>query len=323
MSAKVGDCARCESALERGDLRCAVCALPAPAPAADAPVATLDVLRCTGCAAALAYDPEVQNARCAFCGAVLELETLADPVEQVEEYLPFRVTREEARQALTRWQSGLGWFRPGDLTSASRVTGLQPLWWVCWVFGARARVSWTADSDAGSRRAEWAPHAGTADVSVENVFVSASRGLTRKEADALAPSCDLRSRRVSPAGPDGAADAHAVIERFDVQRSMARGLVLDAVRGTLEASVARDQVPGTRHRNVHVEPLLEDLETLRLAAPAYVLAYRYRDALYRVVISGQDAACVIGKAPYSGTRIAAAAGAVLLVLLLVLLAVFA
>jgi hypothetical protein len=34
-----------------------------------------------------------------------------------------------------------------------------------------------------------------------------------------------------------------------------------------------------------------------------VLAYRYDEELYRVVISGQDAECLVGKAPWSTGRI--------------------
>ncbi len=47
------------------------------------------------------------------------------------------------------------------------------------------------------------------------------------------------------------------------------------------------------------------LVTRRFALPSYVLAYRYRGSLYRVVISGQDARCLLGSAPYSTARILA------------------
>jgi hypothetical protein len=58
--------------------------------------------------------------------------------------------------------------------------------------------------------------------------------------------------------------------------------------------------------------LLQRLETRRLSFPAWVLAYRYRERLYRVVISGQDAAVIQGQTPISYGRIA---GVVLLGLL--------
>lgn len=50
------ECTRCETPIETGDLRCAVCALVLAAPAAGAADATrASVLRCTDCAAAIAF----------------------------------------------------------------------------------------------------------------------------------------------------------------------------------------------------------------------------------------------------------------------------
>ena len=46
-----------------------------------------------------------------------------------------------------------------------------------------------------------------------------------------------------------------------------------------------------------------------LAFPAWVLAYRYKDRLYRTVLSGQDPSCLKGEAPYSAFRIAAVVAA--------------
>ncbi|MFP6766345.1 MAG: hypothetical protein VB858_22130, partial [Planctomycetaceae bacterium] len=58
-----------------------------------------------------------------------------------------------------------------------------------------------------------------------------------------------------------------------------------------------------RYRNVHVSVLLRALVTRRLSFPAWVLAYRYRDRLYRVVVCGQDGSRVAGNAPLSMTKV--------------------
>ena len=49
--------------------------------------------------------------------------------------------------------------------------------------------------------------------------------------------------------------------------------------------------------------LLRKLATRRLSFPAYVMAYRYKDNLYRAVVCGQDVSCVHGSAPYSLAKI--------------------
>ena len=143
MTSVLAPCARCESPLEQGDLRCAICGQAAPA-AAESGRAELkvQVLRCDGCGAAVSYDPAVQAPRCAFCDSVMHVESVEDPMEQTELYLPFTVATEAARKALRAWLGSLGFFRPPDLRDEARVESLRPLFWVGWVFDAEALISW-------------------------------------------------------------------------------------------------------------------------------------------------------------------------------------
>ncbi len=287
-------CGRCRTPLEREDLRCTICGLAAPQHRQTAAIAKATIVRCDGCGAALSYNVEVQAPRCAYCGSVAHLETPEDPLEQARAFLPFEVQPHQAQQALKAFLSRKAFFRPSDLGSASTVASLQALWWPAWVFNARALVSWTADSDAGAGRSAWAPHSGQTPLVFRNIVVSASRGLTDAECATLSAAYDLGKARESAAGPDG-----AIVERFDVTRSGARRRIIEAVEAVARQSVSSVEVPGKRRRNLKVAVLLSGLETERYALPAYVLAYRYGKNLYRVVVHGQDASCLIGKAPYS------------------------
>ena len=311
-------CKRCGAPLEAGDLRCAICAEVAPQVSAgdDAGEFVAQVMRCEGCDAATRYSAQVQGLLCAFCGSVMNQEKVTDPIEQADGYLPFLVDGEGARAAFSGWLASLGWFRPADLRSSARLESLRPLWWVGWVFDAHALVSWTADSNAGARRADWAPHAGQTTLVFDDIAVSASRGLTDDEAYAMVETYDLTTAEEGPGEVEGA-PTEAIIEEFDVQRSQARARVLAAIDAVAGARVDSQEVPGSRSRNVHVACLLRELETRRRAFPAWVMAYRYRNRLYRVVISGQDAGKVVGRAPWSWPRILMVAVLVLLVLALV------
>lgn len=308
----VGTCARCASPLERGDLRCAICAELAPAPAERRAAVEVEVLRCAECSAVVAYDPDARAPRCAFCDAVMQLETAEDPPEQTELFLPFTVDRAQAAAAVRTWLGSLGWFRPGDLRERARVTEVRPLWWVGWAFDADALVSWAADSDAGSGRAAWAPHAGQVRMTFDDIVVPASRGLTEKEAAELVPRYALASGLPAVEPPEG-----TLAEQFDVPRSEARARVAAAIERLAAARVEKGHVPGRSFRNVRAVPLVRALVTRRYSFPAWVMAYRYRDEVYRAVVCGQDAGRVLGKAPYSFWRIA---GAVLLGLLILLFA---
>lgn len=304
------DCSACGTPLEKGDLRCAICGKAAPVRRKNV-VATevVKILRCTGCGAAVAYDPKKQAPSCSFCDSVVEIETLDDPMEQTGGYLKFTVTPEEAKAQLQRWLSSLGWFRPSDLSTTARVQELKPLWWVAWVFDADALVSWAADSNHGGRRSVWAPHAGTTEMVFDDILASASKGLSAAEVGVLTSGYDLATARPDPQGAE-----NATIEQFDVQRSQARKEVAQALKEIARRRVQQSEIPGTKFRKLQVSLVLQNLVTRRLSFPAYVMAYRYKGQLYRLVISGQDKSLLSGNAPYSQAKIIGVACGVLAII---------
>lgn len=305
-------CTRCNCVIEAGDLRCAVCSLPVPDDdmTVESPIAAL--LRCTTCGAAVAYDVEVRAPRCPFCDAVAEVERPTDPVERPRWFLPFRTTPDQAQSSLRSWLGSRGFFRPSDLAATASLEALRPLWWVGWVLDARALISWTADSDAGRQRASWAPWAGQNPMDFERILIPASRGLSDDECWSLTDHYDLSTAGERPQGPAG-----AVCEGFDVQRSAARATIARAIEGLAHSRLA-SIIPGHSRRNVRVSVLLESLRTRRVALPAYVFTYRYRSKLYRAVVHGQDASCVIGEAPLSLAKIALVVGGAAALLLFLL-----
>lgn len=314
------NCARCQTPLEESDLRCCICAHAVEAAAAGAPVGAVRarILRCRECAAAIAYDAERKAPRCAFCGAVMEVEEPVDPVEQAELILPFAIDRASATASLRHWMRSLGWFRPADLSSGATVEKLEPLHWAAWIFDADARVTWAADSDAGSGRSRWAPHSGSARFTWRNVVVSASRGLSGNETVKLTPRYLIDDAR--PVGELAAAEGAR--ESFDTQRSAARARIVAAIESIAERQLTQGFIPGSRFRNVHAAVLLERLTTKRYLLPAWVLAYRYKGSLYRSVVHGQDSSLVLGEAPVSWAKIILLVG-LAAALVLALVAVFA
>ena len=268
---------------------------------ASAPTTAIRVqtLRCRSCGAALEYRASLQAPQCAFCGGVLTLEEKADPVEQAERHLSFTFDRQTATDVYRRWLQQLGWFRPSNLASASRLESLHALWWVGWVVNADALITWTADSDSDAQRAKWAPHSGELRTVLHGLVIPASRGLTAAECARLIPSYSLGN---TP-GNSQPQEADAVVERFELPRSAARSTVLETIRRQAESEVQARHIPGSRFRNFHAAIQLRGLVSRRIAFPAYVIAYRYRARLYRTVIAGQDSGCIIGNAPRSVAKV--------------------
>lgn len=284
-------CSRCESPLEEGDLRCSVCALPVPVRETAVEKPRAQILRCTECGAAVAFDANKQAPACAFCGAVMKVEQPLDPIEVAQLTIPFAVTREQAAASLRGWLGTRGFFAPKTLRDEAVLDTLTPLCWAGWIVNATAKVAWTADSDVGALRSAWAPHSGVVSESFGNIVIPASRGLVQDECVLLGPYYDMsKVVGVSAADPD------VVIESFDAQRSAARQMVNRAIDGLAKVRVEK-VVPGRRTRNVHVSCLLEGQTTDRIALPAWVLAYRYRGSPYRAIVHGQRPEIVFGTSP--------------------------
>lgn len=303
-------CARCATPLERDDLRCPICALAAPPREDDIAEPVVQILRCEGCGSAITYDEQREQAGCAFCGASVRIEEPEDPVEQAEAYLPFTVSPSEASQSLRTWLKNLGWFHPRDLVREARVDSLKALWWAGFAVDVEAEVSWACDSNARSKKAPWAPHAGHTELRLDDFLISASQGLQLDEVQALAGRYKLEAAEANARGPQG-----AQIERFDFQRSAARARIQKALREHASEHLKRRVIPGNTFRKLGLSIVLEGLSTRRLGLPAYVFAYRYRRRLYRVVVHGQDETTVIGTAPLSWPKVFLFVSALLAVLI--------
>jgi len=313
-------CNRCGSPLEDGDLRCAVCALPVAVRRALVERVRVQVLRCTWCGAAVGFDANHQSPKCGFCSSVMVVEQPIDPVEVATLRVPFAVDREQATATLRRWLGSRGYFAPATLRDEAVLESLTPLCWAAWIVSAQAKVAWTADSDQGSRRSDWAPHAGELEHTFDNIIIPASRGLHDGECVALAHFYDV-SRAVSVSAPELAAEVSPMIESFDTQRSAARKRVHRAIERLAAKHVRKHEVPGRRVRNVHVSCLLERQTTARVALPVWILAYRYRGSPYRALIHGQYADLVFGHSPLDWRKIARLAGGIALAILAVVAAV--
>lgn len=295
-------CPRCETVLEDGDLRCAICALPLPAVRSEPRDHHAQVLRCEDCGAAVAFSGEARAPRCGFCGATMAIEQPIDPIETARLRLPLAVDRHVAEAALRGWLARRGVFAPAALAGEAVLESLTPLAWAAWQVDAQALVTWTADSDAGALRSAWAPHAGEASLAFRQIVVPASRGLRPAECRRLLPYYEL-GRAVAIDAPLGAGEVAPVIEQFEAQRSAARRAVQDAIEATAKVRI-QSRIPGRRYRNVRVACLLERQTTERVALPAWILSYRYRGRAYRAIVHGQRADVVFGSSPIDRRKVA-------------------
>lgn len=317
MSDLVTKCTVCGALLDEEDLFCANCGTEAP-PSEDrhqarqAQVATHN-FQCQGCGASMSYDASAQTLRCPFCGSEKMEEQKDVKVLRPSRVVPFQIEQEAALAALRGWL-GSSYWRPGDLAQAAVIEKLTQVYVPYWVFAARVFTYWTADTSQTplTARASWCPISGHNQASYNDVLVGASSVLTPAETGAICPF-DL-----TVAVPPEQVDLENVVyEQFRVQRKYARPLAQQGLE-ELERGACRKFVPGNC-RNLHVNVRMEGLTGEPVLLPMWIMAYRYKDQVFRFLANGQTGRCT-GTAPTSYYKVGAVVvGIVLGVILLVLL----
>ena len=194
---------------------------------------------------------------------------------------------------------------------------MTPVYVPYWVFQAETHTYWTADTNQTppGARANWYPVSGQHEGQYAGLLVGASGALTAAETGSLCPF-DL-----STAVPPEKVDLqNSIFERFTVPRKYARPLASQGLE-SLESQACEEYVPG-KCRNLNVNVRITNLASRPLLVPVWVMAYRYRDQMFRFLANGQTGKSS-GQAPISYRKISAAVVIAAVVILLILLWLFA
>jgi len=311
MSEVLTKCPTCQALLDEEDLFCANCGTEAP-PSEDRKQAQQTLLAqhnflCQGCGASMSYDASAQSLRCPFCGSTNLDEQKDAKVLRPKWVVPFAIAQQDALTRLRQWLGSSFW-RPGDLSQRAEVTTLTQVFVPYWVFAARVFTYWTADTSRTPAGAsgDWYPLAGENRANYSGLIVGASSVLTPAETNAICPF-DLSS-----AVPPEQVDLDNVVyEQFRVQRKYARPQAQQGLEN-LESQACRQFVPANC-RNLKVNVRVEGLTGEPVLLPVWIMAYRYKDQVYRFLVNGQNGSCT-GTAPTSYRKIAAVVGIVIAVI---------
>jgi hypothetical protein len=107
-----------------------------------------------------------------------------------------------------------------------------------------------------------------------------------------------------------------IVEQFRVQRKYARPLAHHGLE-ELERNACQQYVPGSC-RNMKANLRLEGLSSEPVLLPVWIMAYRYKDAVYRFLINGQTGRAT-GHAPFSWAKLALVVAIVAIVALVIFL----
>ena len=312
-------CTVCNSLLDEEDLFCSNCGKSAEKrdPPEVSPTGLLTHhFECGGCGASMSYDASAKTLRCPYCAS--EKLEKRDDVKSIcaRRIIPFKLSQADANRRLTTWL-GRGFWRPSDLAAASIVKTISGVYVPYWVFSADIHSYWTADSSAtpAGARADWYPVSGENRSSYSGLLVGASSVLSPDETEAICPF------ELSESVDADLFDLeNAIVEQFTVPRKYARPLARRGLEEREKLTCAQRYIRG-RHRNLKVNIRIEQLRSEPIMFPVWVVAYQYRDKLFRILINGQTGK-VSGEAPFSKFKaiMAASIGILLVMLILVFIA---
>lgn len=281
------------------------------------------VLSCPNCGAQTEFQPEVHSKECPFCATPVVTDTGEHRHIKPAAVIPFVLSEEAAKAAMTDWLGRL-WFAPSGLQEYARKgRRMNGIYVPYWTYDARTASQYRGQRGTvyyvtGTRmvngkrvttreaRVRWRPKSGRVARAFDDVLVLASRSLPKRFTDALAP-WDLST--LIPYTPEPLAGFRA--EGYTVSLEDGMG----EARSYMDRVIARDvrmDIGGDRQRIEAIQTQVSDVTFKHILLPVWVAAYRYGGKSYRFVVNGQDGK-VSGERPYSAFKIALAVLAAMIV----------
>ncbi len=275
---------------------------------------------CDSCGATVVFRGRLTSSECAYCDAPTQRRDVhrAETRVPVDGVLPFRIERKTARIHLKAWIRGR-WFAPGDFMRRGAGGRFNGVYMPFWTFdtltsnryrGERGEHYWvtvgTGDKKRRVRRTRWYPASGSFQRFFDDVLVCAATGLPMSRVRALEPwplELCVPFRNELLAGFYAETYAKGLSHGFRA----AKKRIDSAVRRDVGFRIGEDD---QRIHSIHTR--YNALTYKHLLLPVWLLAYRYRDKTYRVVVNAATGE-VQGERPYSWIKILLAVLAVLLV----------
>ena len=283
---------------------------------ADLPATDMEetrVLTCPNCGAQVEFAPGKHATECPFCATPVVVDTGVNRHIKPRAVLPFALTEQTARDAMTDWLGSL-WFAPNGLQEYARKgRRMQGIYVPYWTYDADTRSSYTGERGTvyyvtqtvvrdGKRvqqqvpRVRWSPASGRVARFFDDVLVLASTSLPKTYTDALEP-WDLSA--LMPYAPEYLAGFRAEAYSVSLEDGFAEA------RAYMDRVIERDvrfDIGGDRQRVHHVDTQLGQLTFKHILLPVWLAAYKYRGRTYRFVVNGRTGR-VQGERPYSAIKI--------------------
>lgn len=274
-------------------------------------------VHCISCGAASTLAPNLASVSCVYCGNSLILDEATD--EQIirpKSLLPFRLTREQAKDAFSKWIKGL-WFAPGKLKKAALgIDGLKGIYIPYWTFDTDSRSSYVGQRGTHYyvtetyvsngeqktrqvRKTRWVSVSGRVALNFDDLLVVATRSLSQSHIEKLEP-WDLPN--LVPY--EKSFLSGFVTEKYQVDLSSGFERAKELADAQIRMAVCRD-IGGDEQRIVSLNSRFDKISFKHILLPVYVSAFRLEDKVYQFFVNARTGE-VQGERPWSWVKIALA-----------------
>lgn len=296
--------------------------------AADLPQEASEDVRstsCPSCGAVVEFSGANHATKCPYCATAVVVDTGTRRMIKPQALLPFAITEEGARDALTAWLGRL-WFAPNNLLEFTRKgRAMAGIYAPFWTFDAATATRYTGargehyyetrmvtvtvngrreQRSEQVQRTRWYPASGRVARDFNDVVTLASASLPQRLGQALTP-WDLG--QLQPYNPDYLAGFQAEAYTIPLEDGWqaAVGIMARVIEGDIRADIGGDV---QRIDDVDTRYAQETFKHILL--PVWTAAYKYNGKSYQFLVNGQTGE-VQGERPYSAWKIAFAVLALL------------
>lgn len=282
---------------------------------------------CPNCGSVVEFQGANHATECPFCATPVVVDTGSHRHIKPQALVPFELTEDQARDALTKWLGGL-WFAPNGLLEYTRKgRSMAGIYVPFWTFDADTASSYTGQRgdhyyetrtvtvnvngkseqrQEQVRKTRWTSASGHVSRAFDDMVVLASTSLSERLGNELTP-WDLG--KLEPYSPDFLAGFQA--EGYTVLLAEGHAKARDRMEQIIEGDVRRD-IGGDEQRIDQVDTRFSDETFKHVLLPVWTAAYKYSGKSYQFLVNGQTGE-VQGERPYSWWKIGFAVLAVAVV----------
>jgi DNA-directed RNA polymerase subunit RPC12/RpoP len=267
-------------------------------------------IRCSACGGTVVFVGSLTSSECPYCASPIQLENVHDAEDRipVDGVLPFLIDLKVAKTNLGEWVQSR-WFAPNEFRRRGvdgKFNGVYLPYWTFDTFTANHYVGqrgehYTVTVGSGDKkrtetRTRWYPASGAFQRFFDDVLVLATEGLPRKLMQALEPwplhECKPFAKELL---------AGYLARTYEVELDGGFSEAKQRIDGAIEQEV-RKRIGGDEQRIHSINTRYDALTFKHLLLPVWLLAYRYNEKPYQVMINAGTGE-VQGERPYSWVKI--------------------